>query len=180
MKDRKLATRYARALLGLLPENPAAESAERFLSALGQAMQQSPDTQAALLDPAIPRARRKQMLEAIAAQHAVPKEVGRFLSVIVDHNRTAAIPEIAVVFAGELDRRSGILTAEMTTARPMSDDDRERARQGLERATGKRVRLTFKVEPALVGGAVTRVGSRVFDGSVRSHLARLGARMTQG
>jgi F-type H+-transporting ATPase subunit delta len=178
MKDRKLATRYARALLSLL--DPArAESADQFLDALRRAMLASPETRDLLLDPAVPAAERRRALRGLARQVGQPPVIEHFLAAVVDHNRTASLPSIAVVFHEERERRMGIVPAEITTARPLEPAQQARAREALERATGQTVRLSCKVEPGVLGGAVTRIGSKVYDGSLRSQLDRLRERMVE-
>jgi len=179
VRDRKLATRYARALLSLLPEPRALEAADAFLDALRAAMDQSREVRDALLDPAVSRAQRKAMLGALATRAGMPPVVVNFLNTVVDHHRAAALPSIAVVFHEERERAMGIVPAELTTAVALADDQRDRARAALERATGSQVRLVCHVEPGLLGGAVTRIGSRIYDGSLRTQLAALGARMAQ-
>jgi F-type H+-transporting ATPase subunit delta len=178
MKDRKLATRYARALLASLPAEQA-EQADRFLTALREATDQSAEFRDLMLDPAVPRTTRNSVLRALAEQHDMPRLVLNFLATVVDHNRTSSLPSIAEVFREERERAAGILPAEITTAVPLTDDLRERTRLALEQATGQKIRLTAKTDNGLIGGAVTRVGSTVYDGSLRTQLNRLREKMTQ-
>jgi F-type H+-transporting ATPase subunit delta len=179
MKDRKLATRYARALLGALPDPERSQDADRFLTALREAMEESADFRDLLLDPAVSRARRKGILRDLARSGDQLPQVENFLATIVDHNRTASLPSIARVFHEELEARMGILSAEIVSAAPLSEDMHSRARRALERTTGRTVRLSASVDPSLLGGAVTRVGSLVYDGSLRTQLERLRRRMAE-
>lgn len=179
MKDRKLAVRYAKALLSVFPDPTQAEKTERFLTALGHAMQQSPEFRDLMLDPAFTREARTKAVRSMAGQAGLPAQVGNFMQLLVDNNRAASIPSIAEVFAEEREKALGIVPAELTTATPISDELSERARKAVERMTGNRVRLTCRVEPALLGGAVTRIGSRVYDGSLRTQLNRLQNRMAR-
>jgi len=180
MKDRKLAMRYARALLSVLDDPVVLERTDAFLAALGGAIEASADLRAALLDPAVPRAARKKILRGLAEQRGLPATVASFLGTVVDNNRVAALPVIAAVFHEERERRMGVVAAELTTATPLGKDLQERARAAVERLTGSRVRLTCRVEPALIGGAVTRIGSTIYDGSLRTQLDRLKRRMVAG
>jgi F-type H+-transporting ATPase subunit delta len=179
MRDRKLATRYARALLESLPAEPQAERADEFLTALREALEESADLRGLLFDPAVPRATRKSVLRKLAEDNLTPPQVGNFLATVVDHNRAASLPSIAEVFRELREERAGILPAEIATARPLSDDLKERTLRALERMTGRKVRLTTRVEPELLGGAVTRIGSEIQDGSLRTQLAQLRRRMLQ-
>lgn len=178
MKDRSLALRYARALLSTL--NPeTAERADTFLFALKDAMQNASDFRDLLLDPAIPKDSRKLALVNVAEQQGMPSEVTNFLKTIVDNNRAAVLPSIAEVFREEREEAAGIVPAEITTAVPLGPELEARARQALEKATGKRIRLTQKTDRSLIGGAITRVGSKVYDGSLRTQLNQLRQKMME-
>ncbi len=179
MRDRKLATRYARALLASLADEVVAEKADSFLSALRTALEESADLRGLLNDPAVPRPTRKAVLRALADQNGMPLQVGNFLATVVDHNRTSALPAIAEVLHEEREARIGVVPAEITTAWPLTDELKARTLATLEKMTGRKVRLTAKVEPELIGGAITRIGSEIHDGSLRAQLARLRDRMMQ-
>lgn len=180
MKDRKLASRYAHALLSVLRDPGTQERADSFLTALAHAFETSTELRDAMLNPAVARPDRVAILRAIAELHQMPNEVANFLETLVANNRTAALPSIALVFHEEREREQGIVPAELTTAVPIADPVKERARTTLEQMTGRSVQLTFSVEPALLGGAVTRVGSMIYDGSLRGQLERLKRRMAEG
>ena len=179
MRDRRLAVRYAKALLSVFSDPAEAEAADGFLGSLSAAMEQSPELRAILLDPAVPRAQRQQALQALAEAKNMPKSVGNFLATLVDHNRTAAIPTIAEVYHEEREKALGIVPAEITTATPLSEDQRSKAEQAIRKLTGSKVRLACRVDPDLIGGAVTRIGSTVYDGSLRNQLSQLRRQMVQ-
>lgn len=179
MKDRKLASRYARALLGALPEDREAEAADHFLGALRGAFDESAKLRDLLLNPAVGRPTRKSALRRMAEQAGAPPRLASFLCVVIDHNRAAALPTIAEVFHEEREARVGVVPAEITTARPLGEDLRRRAQRALERMTGRRVRLGLRTEPAILGGAVTRIGSTVYDGSLRTQLSQLRRSLVQ-
>jgi F-type H+-transporting ATPase subunit delta len=179
MKDRKLASRYAGALLSVFPDPSQAEPADRFLAEISRAMEESEELRDILLDPAYPRTTRRAVLHSMASKRDMPRQMLNFLSVIIDHNRAGAIPAIAAVFHEEREKALGIVPAAITTAAPLSEQLRGRARSAMEKLTGKKIRLTCNVEPRLLGGAVTQIGSRVYDGSLRSQLDKLRRRMSQ-
>ena len=179
MKDRKLASRYAGALLSVFPDPSQAEAADHFLTEVSRAMAEMEELRDILLDPAHSRTSRKAVLHAMADERDMPRQVQNFLSAIIDHNRAGAIPAIAEVFHEEREKAMGIVPAEITTASPLSDPLKVRAQSTLEKLTGKKVRLTCEVEPALLGGAVTKIGSKVYDGSLRNQLDQLRRRMAQ-
>ena len=179
MRDRKLATRYARALLSSLHDDLTQESADRFLTALGEGLEQSAEFRDLMLDPAVPRELRKKALRQLAEESGCPVQVRNFLDVVVEHNRESSLGSIAEVFHEERERAAGIVSAEMTTAIPIDEDLRQRAMTALEKMTGRNVRLTTSVDSELLGGAVTKVGSKIYDGSLRAQLDELRRKMVQ-
>lgn len=179
MKDRKLALRYARALLAALPSGSDSAAVDGFLGALGEALAATPELHDALLNPAVPRTARKQILHGLAQGRGLPPQVGHFLSVILDNGRVRSLPAIAAAFREVRESAAGVVPATLTTAAPLSADLERRAAAALERLTGRKVRLETKVDPSLIGGAVTQIGSTLYDGSLRTHLIRLRRNMTQ-
>ena len=113
MKDRKLATRYARALLASLPDPQAAEVADSFLDALAKAMEQSSDLRDVLLNPAVPSSGRKAVLTGLAKKHRVPEQVKTFLCVVADNGRTGQLPTMAQVFSEVREEAMGIVPVTM-------------------------------------------------------------------
>ena len=179
MKDRKLAVRYARALFAAYPDPAQNEPIARFLITLGESICGSRELRDRLLDPAVSRARRKAVLTGLAQQAGLPQGVSNFLTTLVNNNRVAALATIATVFEELREHAAGIAPAEITTAVPLSDDQRQRAERAVEKLTGLNVRLTCKVEPEMIGGAVTRIGSTIYDGSLRTQLQQLRRRMAE-
>jgi F-type H+-transporting ATPase subunit delta len=179
MKDRKLASRYAGALLSVFPDPAQAEPTDAFLAALADALQETAEFRDVMLDPAFPRSSRKAILTSLAAQRGLPRQVSRFLETLVENNRLGVLAAIATVFHEEREKAMGIVPAEITTAAPLEPELLDRARIALQRMTGRKIRLTSRVEPDLLGGAVTKIGSKVFDGSLRNHLGELRRRMVQ-
>lgn len=177
MKDRKLATRYARALYDSLPDPSAAELADEFLAALADAISRSADLRNALRNPAVSRASRKKLLVHLAEQHAMPSQVKSFLAILADNGRGGNLVSIATLFHEIREAEAGIVPVQMMTARPLPSDLLDRTRQTLEKVTGKKVRLEVEVSPSLIGGAMARVGSQVYDGSLRTQLDILRQRM---
>lgn len=179
MTNRKLAGRYARALFASLSGLRALQQAEQFLTALADAMTRSEELTDSLLNPAFPQAIRKAVLFAIADGQAMPREIRNFLETVVEHGRVEALPEIAQVFREVREQASGTVPATLTTASPLSPDLHSRAQAALERLTGLKVRMSLDVEPGMLGGAIARIGSTVYDGSLRRQLADLRRRMAE-
>jgi F-type H+-transporting ATPase subunit delta len=101
-----------------------------------------------------------------------------FLKVLLQNQRLTELREINQRFAQVLDERAGVVAATVTTARPVSNDAQQSLRAKLLDLTGKKVRIDFGTDPELIGGLVTRIGSTVYDGSVRSQLQKIQEKMT--
>lgn len=179
MKDRKLAVRYARALLAALPDPAVASATDQFLTALAHEMEQSDKFRDLMLDPAFSDSERRPLLRRLVDESRLPGEVGNFMAMLVDNRRLASLGSVARLFRELREESQGIVPAEIATATPLGADQQQRARTVIERLTGRGVRLTCRVDPALIGGAVTRIGSVVYDGSLRTQLARLRRRMAE-
>ena len=179
MRDRKLASRYARALLGAIPDAQSREATDQFLASLAEAIQSSESLRAALFDPAVPRPVRTKALQEVSGSAGVPDLVAKFLALLVERGRLTALPSIAQVFHELHEAEAGIVPAEVTSATPLTDGLQQRIGAALEKASGARVRLVCRVDPGILGGAVARVGTFVFDGSLRTQLNRLRKHMTQ-
>jgi len=100
-----------------------------------------------------------------------------YLFVIVDQRRAGMLPEIEQAFSALLDARQGITQASVISAAELTAKERAELGAALAKLTGKKVQAQFKADPALIGGAVVRIGSTIYDGSVRAQLDRLRARM---
>jgi F-type H+-transporting ATPase subunit delta len=103
-----------------------------------------------------------------------------FLRLLLANQRLHQLARILKSLERELDSRAGVLAADVTTARPISDVEREQLRSRLGSMTGKEVRLKFDVDPDLIGGVVTRLGSVVYDGSIKNQLERMKEELVRG
>lgn len=175
------AFRYARALAdlafdprkGLNPERVADE-----LALIEETLSKSPELRGVLLTPAVAAARKRALVERLAAEWGVSGLVRNFLHVVVSHRRIAIFDEIRQAFQAEMNERVGLVEAGVATARELAPESRHRVQQGLERLTGKRVRAQFRREEDLIGGIVVRIGSTIYDGSVRGQLMALRRKLT--
>jgi F-type H+-transporting ATPase subunit delta len=173
MKDRKLATRYARAMLGALPDAPSQDMADAYLTALAASIRSNAEFRSFLLNPANPSDSKKALLDQLSTAHGVPDRVATFLRMVVDHGRLGNLASIADVFHVERETAQGSVSATLTTAGPMTPELTARATAALEKLAGRKINLTSEVDPALLGGAIAKVGSMVYDGSLKTQLARL-------
>jgi F-type H+-transporting ATPase subunit delta len=104
----------------------------------------------------------------------IRQTTANFLRILLKNQRLAELPQVNAKLDQVLDERSGVISAQVTSARPVSDSIKRALEEKLADITGKRIRLSFGTDESLLGGIVTRIGSTIYDGSVRSQLKRLG------
>jgi F-type H+-transporting ATPase subunit delta len=173
-----LARRYARALLELASEHKELERVGRDLNELSAMWEASPELRELFSNPQFGLAARKGVLTELLTRAAVSPLVRNAALYLTDHNRVAALPEIARAFTELAEQAQGTLRAEFTSAAPLSDAYCAQLQKTLEAATGKKVHVERKVDAGLIAGVVTRLGDRVFDGSVRTRLTELKEALT--
>ncbi len=136
-------------------------------------VEQSKDLREVWDNPSIPPAQKRAVLDAIVQRAGISRPVRNFIAVLIDKRRTRFLSDIAAQFARELNDRLGIAQAEITTARELSSGERAALESDLSRVTGKSIRASYEQDPAILGGAIARVGSTVYDGSVKGQLERI-------
>jgi F-type H+-transporting ATPase subunit delta len=174
---RALAERYAGALVDVALENKQADQVKQELAAFATMVRESPELHAFLSNPSIARASKHAAIEQLVARMGASRTLRNYLFVIVDQRRAGMLPEIEEAFSAMLDARQGITQATVTSAADLSADERVELDAALAKLTGKKIQAQFNIDPALIGGAVVRIGSTIYDGSVRAQLDRLRARM---
>ena len=172
-------SRYARALVdAVYGMKLDGRAVVQQLGAMVDLVRQTPDLRRVWENPAIPAAQKRRLLDAIAGREGVVKAVRNFVAVLIDHRRIAALPEIARQVEVEMDRRLGLAEAAVTSARELSPDERRQLETQMERLTGKKVRARYAIDAKLLGGAVVRLGSTIYDGSVRGQLQKIKERLS--
>jgi F-type H+-transporting ATPase subunit delta len=177
---RAAASRYARALFDVaLKERLDLDRIEAELRTFRELVAGHAQLQRVFANPAVPPARKRAAVEQLVAIERVSAPVARLLSLLADRDRLALLDDLMQAFTDRLMDHQQVVRAEVTTAIELPPDRVTALQQGIARATGRQVRLATKVDPAIVGGAVTRIGSTVYDGSVTTQLAKLKDRLTQ-
>ena len=128
--------------------------------------------------PAIPSEQKRAVLDAIVKRAGLSQTVRNFVAVLIDHRRTRFLSEIVAQFAQELNQRLGFAEAEITTARELGKDERSGLEGDLARVTGKKIMARYSQDRQILGGAIARVGSTVYDGSVKGQLERIRQLLT--
>jgi len=172
-----LASRYAAALVDVALEQRNADRVKRDLSSFAEAISSSSDLRTLLESPAVSQEPKHQVVRELAERMELAPAVRNFVYLLIDHRRTEMLAEIEGAFQTELNQRLGIAEADVTSAREMSPEERKQLTAALEQRTGKKIEARFRRDPSLVGGTVVRLGSTIYDGSVRELLARLRERL---
>lgn len=178
MSAQAVARRYAAALADVVTERGEARQVQEEMSAWELMLESNPQLLEVFRNPTIPYDQKRNVLNALIARARVRPTTSNFLQVLLQNHRLPELREVNKAFARELDVRSGIVSAQVTSARPVSEQAQAALRARLTQLTGRDVRLQFAVDDELIGGVVTRIGSTVYDGSVRSQLQQIKERMT--
>src|SRR4051794_36435543 len=123
--------------------------------------------------PSIPADQKIRVLDAIVAQQGFSKTVRNFVAVLIDHRRVHFLAPIVAQFEKELSSRLGFSEAEITSARDLNSDERHGLESQIENLTGNRVLARYSKDPSILGGAIVKIGSTIYDGSVQGQLQRI-------
>lgn len=179
MSTRASAARYARALLDVVIKEGNPEQVDQELSSLADLFAGHADLQKALANPAVPATAKRAVVENIVSRAKPSPALGKLMLMLADRDRLALLPDLAAVYRERLMEHRQIVRADVTTAVPLSPDRIAQFEQRLAAATGRRVTMTTSVDPSLIGGAVARVGSIVYDGSIATKLAKMRQRLEE-
>jgi F-type H+-transporting ATPase subunit delta len=173
-----VATRYARALVDVVFTSHA--DGAQVLSGLRDVQQMiasSEDLRTTLSSPAVAPSKKRAVMKRLLEPMGLPEKVRNFVYVVIDHRRAHDFPSIVDAYELLLDERMGFVAAKISSARALTDSQQQAIETQVSRLAGKKAKLKFSTDPALIGGVVARVGSTVYDGSVRGQLDRLKARL---
>ncbi|HSL22615.1 MAG TPA: ATP synthase F1 subunit delta [Vicinamibacterales bacterium] len=181
MTNRAAATRYARALFDVVLKEGDPQRAGSDLAAFSDILTGNAALHRVLVNPAIPPARKRAAMEAMLAKAGeITPAVAKLFLLLAERDRLGIVAEVVQAYRVRLLQHQHIVQAEVTTAVPLPEDRRAALEYGLASVTGQRVTLTVRVDPAIIGGAVTRVGSTVYDGSIVRQLERLREQLAAG
>jgi F-type H+-transporting ATPase subunit delta len=173
-----IARRYAAALFDVTRKTGTEAKAGQDLVTIAELINGHPELRQVFESPALPVHIKRAVLVALRGQiPEVSGEVKRLLELLAQFDRLGMIPAVAAAFTERLMQSRKIVPAEVVTAVPLSDANRTALSSALAKAIGSEVTITERIDPAIIGGVVARVGSVVFDGSIARQLERLGQRM---
>ena len=174
-------SRYARAFVDVVFDKKLdANQTIEELRALAEMVEGTPALRNVWENPSVPERQKIAVLDKIVHALGASKMTRNLLAVLIDNRRIAALPEIARQFQEELNTRLGIADAEITTARELGEDEKRALEQQITALTGKKVRAEYRRDQKVLGGAVVKVGSTIYDGSVKGQLLRLKEQLSAG
>lgn len=171
--------RYARALAAVVDQQKLDSSAvQEQLADFAATLTSSRELREVLENPSIPEAQKLRVLDGLAGRLGLSGTVRNFIALLTHHGRLPELHDMLAAYGREADQESEVAEAEITTARPLEDSDRQLLeRQVAQLAGGQQVRATYHEDASLLGGAIVRLGSTVYDGSIRAQLQQMKQRL---
>jgi F-type H+-transporting ATPase subunit delta len=171
------ALQYATALAEIALEQGATEPVLNQLGDFARAYAGSADLRTFLSDPVVSREAKHAVIEKLVARLGASKIIRNFLFVVVDNRRTQQLPKIIETFQQVIQQRLGVAEAQVESAMELDATQKTQLLQTLERVTGKKIQAKYSLDPALLGGAVVRIGDTIYDGSLKNRLNQMRARL---
>src|SRR3954471_20591162 len=167
-------SRYARAFTDVVFEQKLdAQQSLQQLQSFVDLMQQNHNLRVVWENPAIPAEQKRNLLDQLVARTGAAKAVRNLLAVLIDHHRIHQLEEVFRAVQHEFNDRLGLAQAEVVSARALSDGEKRELELQVMKITGKRVQAKYETDPKLLGGATLKIGSTIYDGSVRGQLQKL-------
>lgn len=176
MQNSGIGIRYARALLELGEEEKSTAKWLEELQGFVSIYEQSRDLRTALRNPSIKIEERKGLVRVLAQKTGLSPMIGNFLLLLLDKDRTSALPQIFEAFRALADQKAGNVRAQVSSAQKLDTQQVARIKASLAKMTGKNVIIEQEVDESLIGGVVTRLDGKVYDGSLRTQLESLRSR----
>jgi F-type H+-transporting ATPase subunit delta len=169
-----LTLRYAHAFASVAASNKLdAHAAQQQLRDFSDTFAGSHELREVLMNPSILNEQKLKVLDGIAGRIGMMPQVRNFVAVIMDHQRLSELKEILAEYHEIADEQSGLAEAEIISAHVLNDEDRAQLEAQVAKVAGTRVRATYRQDATLLGGAVVRIGSTVYDGSLRGQFQQL-------
>jgi F-type H+-transporting ATPase subunit delta len=173
LSSQTVARRYATAVADVITERGEAEQVQAELESWEKMLGENRSLAEAFSNPTVAYEQKGKVLNELIARTKVRPTTANFLRILLKNQRLTDLPHVNAKLAQILDERSGVLSALITAARPVSERNKALLEEKLAGLTGKKPRLTYEIDESLLGGVVTRIGSTIYDGSVRDQLRRL-------
>jgi F-type H+-transporting ATPase subunit delta len=168
-----IARRYAKALIQVAAEQGTVEQYHSELEAFSKALVPGAEAAEVFSAPSYGIEAKREIVKELASRLNVSMTIRDFLLLLLDRKRLEQLDAIIESYRSFADEAAGILRSDVTSAVPLSEKQVAELRTALEKATGKQVVLSVSDDPLLIGGVVTRIGDKVFDGSIRTQLTKI-------
>lgn len=170
MISKIVAKRYAKALFVVGKEDNKLDAYHEEIAGAAKLLRELPELEDGLTNPAYPSEAKLKLMGDVASAVKFSPIMSKFLRLLVEKRRVPFASDIAEMFQKLMDDHQGVKRAEVTSAVPLDADIRKKIQEALEKATGKKVVLSVREDPAIIGGLVVRAGDMIFDGSVSTQL----------
>lgn len=177
MSNTTIANRYARALADVIIGRGETDEVVTELSDFASMMSQHDQLKAVFASPVIQLDRKRAVLGELLTRLELRPTSSNFLQLLLSYSRLHDLDLMLRALSREIDARTNNVFAEVTTARSITEQEQSILKKQLKEATGKEVRLQFRTDPGIIGGVVTRIGSLVYDGSIKTQLAQMKQRL---
>jgi len=175
------AARYARAFADVVASAKLdAAGLDRQLTDFLATWDGSKELRELFMNPAVPAVQKVAILDKLNARMGLQRELRNLIAVLINNDRIGEVSQVATSWRAEMQERLGIRQAEIVTARQLGEAERAELVAGVGKLAGARIEPTFKLDPGIIGGTVVRIGSTVWDGSVRGRLERLKEALVSG
>jgi F-type H+-transporting ATPase subunit delta len=180
MSHRASANRYAKALFEVSLREADPRQVDEELAGVFDVITRHEPLRKALLNPAVPPAAKRNIIAELSERAGISPVLHRILRLLAERDRLVLLPDLVDAYRQRLMDHLQIVRADVTTATPLPEDRLRALQASLAQATGRQVAMTTKIDPAIIGGVVARIGSTVYDGSVVGQLQRIRERMVEG
>jgi len=181
MTSRGAAIRYARALFDVaVKEKADLERIEEQLAAFSDLFKQHPTLARVMLNPAVPVPRKRAAVAELTARLGLTPILAKLLTLLAERDRLGLLPELLASYRERVLDYRHVVRAEVTTKEPLAPQQTDAIGRRLKEVTGKTVTIVPRVDPAILGGVVTRIGSMVYDGSIARQLEKIRSRLVEG
>jgi F-type H+-transporting ATPase subunit delta len=171
--------RYAKSLADVAFEENVVDTVTGDLRTYGEIFKAVPGVLEAFHSPSVPRETKEKVLGKLMAQYPVTPIAANFMRILLEHNRIRYFQQILEGFIKSVNERMGIVSARITAAAPLSQQEQNDLEKRLAGITGKATNIEFQTDESLLGGIVVQIGSTVFDGSIQTQLADMKRRLAE-
>ena len=171
--------RYARSLAEIVFEENITDQVTEDLKIYSEIFNAVPDLLEVFHSPSVPRDTKEKLFNELTAQYPVAQITSNFLRILLEHNRIRYFQQILDSFIKFVNERKGIVSARITAASPLSQEERKSLESRMAEITGKLTNIEFQTDESILGGIVVQIGSTVYDGSIRTQLADMKRRLAE-